>query len=126
MRFLPTFLRRQCGETGEAMQGELIKHANQLSPDMPLKSIIRKSNLTSAEKVKITLKLLRGETVAAMCESLGRGVQHVSVVINGKRESATLKQEIAAYLGGLEVEDIFPPNHNTSVQAAGQATQREV
>ena len=125
MSFIPPFLRRRC-EPGETMQGELITPAKQLSPDMPLKSIIRKSNLTSAEKVKIALKLLKGETVADMCGRLGRGVQHVSVVINGKRESAALKQDIADYLGGLAVEDIFPPNHAPSVSTAPQAAQREV
>ena len=107
------------------MPGEPKTPANQLSPDMPLKSIIRKSNLPSAEKVKLSLKLLKGETVTDMCGRLGRGVQHVSVVINGKRESAALKQGIASYLG-LEVEDIFPPSHAPSLSTASSAAQREV
>ena len=125
MKILSTFLRRRRGETGETMQGETTTPAKQLSPDMPLKSIIRKSNLPSAEKVKVTLKLLRGETVQAMCENLGRGAQHVSVVINGKRESERLKREIAAYLGGLAVEDIFPSPHNPTLPEFVQADQRE-
>ena len=124
MSFLPSFMRRR-REPGATMQGETKTPANQLSPDMPLKSIIRKSNLPSADKVKIALKLLKGERVADMCDHLGRGVQHVSVVINGKRESATLKRDIADYLGGLAVEDIFPPQHNPSLPEFGQADQRE-
>ena len=99
--------------------------ANQLSPDMPLKSIIQKAKLSPAEKVKVALKLLRGETVAEMCGRLGRGPQHVSVVLNGKRESAVLKKEIAAYLGGLAVEDIFPPQHAGIIPDAAPAGQRE-
>jgi len=99
--------------------------ANQLSPDMPLKSIIQKSQLSPAEKVKAALKLLRGETVADMCGRLGRGPQHVSVVLNGKRESAVLKREIVEYLGGLAVEDIFPPQHTGIIPDAASADQRE-
>jgi len=124
MNLFQSLLRRRLGghPGGAAMD---IPSANQLSPDMPLKSIIQKAKLSPAEKVKAALKLLRGETVAEMCNHLGRGPQHVSVVLNGKRESETLKREIAAYLGGLAVEDIFPPQHAGIIPDAASADQRE-
>ena len=113
MSFLTPFLRRP-GLVGYDARGENMGeiktpvNLTNLNSKLPFKSILRNANhLSASEKIQVALKLLRGQTLAAMCAAFGRTPQHVSVVIGGKRESEILRRQIASYLG-LEVDDIFP------------------
>lgn len=70
----------------------------QCNPNPALESILRQSSAAPAVKVRAAL-MLRGETMRDQAKRLGRARPHYSDVLNGKRESRRLFEDVAADLG---------------------------
>ncbi len=86
---------------------EIVKDlTTNISPDMPLRSILRASKAEPHAKLRAVVALLRGQQIQEFAHDLAVTKEHLSRA-TGAVQYKKLKRQAAEALG-LRVEDIWP------------------